>query len=111
MFLSGSDIAEKSPNHTLHYLAVAFFECFFHNNAAHLFCPVVAIWFHHTRVGAVFHIWAVAGHFPAIGKFYGIAHWKLTLSGEVILSITIKISTQATNIPLHSQISHEVHPR
>lgn len=64
----------------------------------------MAIWSQHTRVSAVFHIWAATRHFPAIGKIQWIAHWQLALSGEVIWSIAIKISTQATHFSLHSQI-------
>ena len=86
-----------------HYLIVAILECFSNYNAAHLLCPVKSIGSCSTRVSICFHIQALAWHFPAVCKFYRIAHYQLTLSGEVVLSITIKISTQATYLSLYSQ--------
>lgn len=82
---------------------MAVFESFSRYNAAHHFCPVMAIWSCSTWVNINFHIWAAARHFPAITKFYRIAHYQLALGGEVTLSITIKISTQATYLSLCSQ--------
>lgn len=82
---------------------MAAFKCISNYNAALHFCPVMSFWCCFTGVSNHFHIWARAGCLPAFCELNRAAHHQVTLSGEVILAITIKVPTQATYLSLNKQ--------
>lgn len=89
------------------YLFVALFEyCLFYNITL-FFCPGLSG--RCTGVKIRSHIWVFAGCFPAVCKFKRIAHYQLTLGGEVILCIAIKISTLAAHFTLYKQNELKIH--
>lgn len=86
------------------YLRVAVCKCCAGDDAALFFCPGSSVRVCSARILAPFGIWTRWRHFPAVSKLYHISYHRLTPSGKVIDAISIKVSTQATNLTLHKDV-------
>lgn len=69
------------------------------DDATLYFCPCLSIGGRKTWVRVWIGIRTFAS-FPAVYKLQDIWSWQISLSGKVIFSISIEISTQTTNVSL-----------
>lgn len=70
------------------------------NNSTLLCCPGFPIWVDGARILDMVHIWAFWVYFPAVIEFHQVLYHRMTPCSEIIICISIVVSTDATYLSL-----------